>query len=436
VARTRYAVLTLGRPRATWSTEVSRWAAAGVLAIDVVRCVGAEEVRARLAGGRPFSALVIDADLPALDRDLVDAARAAGCATLAVGSTERDWTALGVAAVIPSGFGRDDFLAALQTYAVGLADANRHPGDPDPALTADLSRAWRGRVVAVTGPGGTGASTVAMALAQHLGDDPRSTGHVLLADFRLRAELAMLHGSPDVVPGLSELVEAHRAGRPDGRAVRSLTFDVHGRGYHLLLGLRRYCDWAALRTRAVEAAVDSLARTYRHVVVDLDPEPEGELETGSADLEDRNALTRATLDVADAVVVVGLPGMKGVHSLLRVVADLVAAGVDPARIVPVLNRSPRSPRARAEHQRAFADLVAEIDPGVFPLLHLGSNRQLERMVRDVGRLPASFGGPVGAAITAALDAAGDGPTSGTEPVAIVPGSLGFAGDDLATRAAS
>ena len=344
MSRTRYAVVGLARPRAAWFTEVSRWTAAGVVPADFIRCVGAEEVRARLGGGRPLSALLIDGGLPALDRDLVDVARAAGCATIVVGGDERDWRALGVAAVIPPAFSREDLLLALETHATGLADTTRFPGEPEPAAAVDRASAWRGRLVAVTGPGGTGASLVAMALAQHLAEDPRVAGHVLLADFKLRGELAMLHASPDVVPGVSELVEAHRAGRPDGRAIRSLTFEVPDRGYQLLLGLRRYRDWAAFRTRSVEAAVDNLARTYRHVVVDVDPESEGEVETGSAELEDRNALARTTLRSAAAVVVIGTPGVKGMHSLLRVVSDLLAAGVQAHRIVPVLNRSPRSPR--------------------------------------------------------------------------------------------
>lgn len=435
MSRTRYAVVGLARPRAAWFTEVSRWAAAGVVPVDFIRCVGSEEVRARLSGGRPLSALVIDGGLPALDRDLVDIARAAGCATIAVGSSERDWQALGVAAVIPPGFSREDLLVALETHATGLADTARFPGEPESPAATDLASAWRGQLVAVTGPGGTGASLVAIALAQQFAEDPRVTGHVLLADFKLRGELAMLHCSPDVVPGVSELVEAHRAGRPDGRAVRSLTFDVPDRGYQLLLGLRRYRDWAAFRTRSVEAAVDNLTRTFRHLVVDVDHETEGEIETGSAELEDRNALARTALRSAAAVVVVGTPGLKGMHSLLRVVADLLAAGVEAQRIVPVLNRSPRSPKARSEYQRTFADLVADLDPDVFPLVHLGSNRHVEGLVRDGGRLPAAIGGPVAAAVRAAVAEAGQLERAG-EPVAITPGSLGFAADDLINRAAS
>ena len=134
-------------------------------------------------------------------------------------------------------------------------------------------------------------------------------------------------------------------------------------------------------------------------------------------------------------MVVGTPGVKGMHSLLRVIADLLAAGVDAPRIVPVLNRSPRSPKARAEYQRAFADLMTDIDPNVFPLVHVGSSRHVEAMVRDGGRLPSSIGGPIAAAVSAAAAEAGQVHRH-AEPVAVIPGSLGFAADDLTNRAAS
>ncbi len=150
---------------------------------------------------------------------------------------------------------------------------------------ADLSNpvvtGWRGRLIAVTGRGGTGSSTVAMALAQGLADDARYAGMVVLADCSLDADLALLHDARDIVPGIQELVEVHRAGRPSPDEIRQLTFAVANRNYHLVLGLRRHRDWAALRPRALEAAIDGLRRTFRMVVADADPDLEGEDQCGS-----------------------------------------------------------------------------------------------------------------------------------------------------------
>jgi hypothetical protein len=63
-----------------------------------------------------------------------------------------------------------------------------------------------------------------MALAQGLANDDLHAGQVLLADLKLDADLAMLHDARDVVPGLQELVDAHRHGHPTGDEIRRLTF--------------------------------------------------------------------------------------------------------------------------------------------------------------------------------------------------------------------
>jgi hypothetical protein len=77
MAGDRFVLLGLARPRATWFSEVSRWATSAIVPAEFVKCVSAEEVRARLAVGRPWSAALLDGSLPAVDRDLL----AARCAT-------------------------------------------------------------------------------------------------------------------------------------------------------------------------------------------------------------------------------------------------------------------------------------------------------------------------------------------------------------------
>jgi len=168
-----------------------------------------------------------------------------------------------------------------------------------------LLAGFRGRLIAVTGRGGTGRSTLATALAQGLGADLRYSGTVCLADACLHGDQAVLHDARDVVPGVQELVEAHRSGNPSPERIRALTYDVPHRGYALLLGLRRHRDWTVVRPRAWEAALDGLCRSYRAVVADVDADVEGEAETGSFDIEDRNALARVAVGAADLVIAVG-----------------------------------------------------------------------------------------------------------------------------------
>ena len=424
----RFVVLGLAPARAGWFRAVGGWANSGALPAEFVKCLSAEEVGARLASGRPFSALVADGCLPSVDRDLVARAAAAGCAVFVVHDRRvaRDWSALGVAKVLGADFGRDELLHALSAHARMV---QRSSARADELVGRPSTGGWRGTVVAVTGPGGTGASTAAMALAQALGDDVRQAGMVLLADLRLHAELAMLHDVGDVGPGVQELVEAHRAGLPSADEVRGLVVSPEGRPYSLLLGLRRSRHWATLRPQAFAASFESLERAYRVVVCDVDPDVEGEEDGGSLDVEERNIMSRTAVSRAQAVFVVGSPSLKGLHGLVRVIEGLITFGVAPDRIVPVLNRAARSGRARSTLSAALAELVGPLLPlsvdgvtGLAGPIFL-PERRLEESLRDGTRLPGALASPLAGAFRAVADRA----RPADEPVVpepVRPGSLG------------
>src|SRR5437660_12059027 len=99
MAGERYVVLALSRARAEWLRAVAHWTTAGSIPVELVKCLSGEDLHARLASGRPCSAVLVDAGVPALDRDLVDLARGRGCAMVVVESRRvvRDWAGLGVA---------------------------------------------------------------------------------------------------------------------------------------------------------------------------------------------------------------------------------------------------------------------------------------------------------------------------------------------------
>jgi len=432
----RYVVLGLARVRAPWFGDVARWATSAALPVDFVKVVSGEEARARLRSGRPFSALLVDAGLAALDRDLVELAWQHGAVVIAVddGRSVRSWRDLGVHAVLPSGFEREQLLDGLRAVArpVSRGDELVMPTAPAPAEGVG---AWRGRLVAVTGAGGVGRSTLAMALAAGLAGDPRDRGLVVLADLALHGHQALLHDAGDVVPGLLELVEAHRASALPPPQVRALCFGVPERGYDVLLGLRRHRDWTALRPRAVDAALDALRGAYRVVVADVDADVEGEDQCGSVEVEDRNVLARHILLEADLVLVVGLAGIAGVHSQLRVTRDLLELGVAGDRIVPVVNRAPRNPRMRAEAGTAFARLLTATDPGVTLAsspVYLPERRRVAELLRDGAAPPAPLVRPLAGAVRGLLEVA-QRRTGGTgavaEPVPVAPGSLGSWYDD-------
>ena len=419
----RYVVLGLAPARSQWFEAVSQWSNSAALAAEFVKCVSAEEVRARLASGRVHSGLLVDAAVPALDRDLVRAASDAATPVIVVHDRRyagASWAELGAAAELPADFNRDQLLDALSLHCRPIGAGDRLP----PALVDAPAPLWLADMVTVCGPGGTGASTVAIAIAQGMASDARNAGRVLLADLARHADQAMLHDATDLGPGVQELVEAHRLGEVDPAEIRSMTFEVPRRGYHLLLGLRRPEAWSALRARAVDAAISGLRRSFRVVVADVEGDFEGESEGGSSEVEERNHLARAAAIRSAVVVAVGAPGMKGVYSLARLVRSLTACGVQPERILPVVNRAPRSPRARAELSRTFASL-AEAPAGQtlsapVPL----AERKLEDCVRDGAPLPAALVDPIHRAVMAVSEKIADSAPAHPGPARIPPGSLG------------
>lgn len=421
-----YVVLGVARPRAGWFTEVGRWANSAALPAEFVRCVSVEEVRARLATGRAWSALLLDQSVAGLERDLIDEARQIGCATIVVadGPRRRDWIELGAAAVLDEPVSRDALLDVLRTAAPSL---DRPAASGSELVSRPGAGPWNGRLVAVTGGGGTGASTVAAAVSQALAADPAHGGRVALVDAALDASQALLHDTGDVVPGLQELVEAHRTGVLDPDQLRALTWHCADRQYDLVLGLRRHRDWTVLRPRAVEAAVAALRGSYAVTVADVDDDVEGLALTGSSDVEDRNVLARHLTRVADLVLVTATPSVTGLHRLVHTLDRLLDHGVEVERLVPVVTQAPRSARARADLSRAVTDLAGPAGAALTTSpLFVAHRRDMPSVQRDGAPLPRSIVDPLGAAVSALLDhlepAAADADAEVAVPVR--PGSLG------------
>jgi len=379
-----------------WSQRVLTWPD-----FDAHHCASAEEARALLTGSRPWAVLLIDGAHHAADRDLIALATTSGSRPVVVESRNIaiDWGGLGAHSILGADFDQADLMSTLSNPSATVA-----------ATSAECP------LVCVTGSGGTGASTVAIALSQGLASRP---SRVLLADFRRHAELHVLHHLDPHGPGIGDLVEAHRTSSPDAMTLAELPAAVP-RGYRVLTGLRRAVGWSSLRPRALAAALRGLRSAYDIVVCDVDPDLEGEAEGGSCDVEERNSLSRTAVTNAACVVVVGGPGAKGAHSLLRVLGELWAHGVDPRQTVAVVNRGDRvsiqrlgTALAQLGGQDTTKLVLPELD--LEPLLFAGAP------------LPEALVSTVTDAVLSMLSVE---PRSGTpnlgapKPERITPGSLG------------
>jgi hypothetical protein len=101
-------------------------------------------------------------------------------------------------------------------------------------------------------------------------------------------------------------------------------------------------------------------------------------------------------------------------------------GVAARRIVPVLNRSTRGVRHRAEVTRAVASLLSDRDHELVAApLYLPERRHLDEVTRDTRRLPAALTTPITRAVAAALESAPPTERAADHPgVPVAAGSLG------------
>lgn len=416
----RLVALGTAPPGTGWFRAVGRWAATGEVPIELARCVGVDEVRRRL-DERPWSVVIVDTASPGLDRDLLVTARELGVPVIGIRAAGGPEGPPGLGTVLDTDIGPGELTDAILAVARSIPSVAEVPATPAPD---GVLRA--GRLIGVTGAGGTGASVTAMALAQGLGGE---RDDVVLADLALHADLGMLHGATDVVPGIQELVEAHQVGRPAPTALDELTWSSEDRGYRLVLGLRRHRDWTVLRPRALAAAIDSLLAHHGLVVADVDADVEGVDETGSADVADRNVLARTVADRADLIVVVGLDDLHGVHGLARTIGELCEHGVEPSRLLPVVNRAPRGRRRRAAVAQALGELVRARrgqPDGVPAPVFVGTSRSLETALVDPARLPDAFASVVVEAARARLESLPARSPEAEGPTPITPGDLGIA----------
>ena len=427
-----FVVLGVAPVRREWFGHVSKWANEAALPIQFIKCISVDEVVSRLESGRPFSAVLIDASANGVDRDLLDLATSVGASPIIIdhGLVDRNWGELGAKAVLNEHFDRMDLSSVLDAHAAPI-----HSGQTSSVSTQTSAPASRiGRVVAVTGAGGIGTSTVAMALTQGLaGHDDQLP--LALADMALRSTQALLHDTRDVVPGLLEFVDSHRLGIPNEAEAIGSIHSFPERGYDLLLGLRHERDWASIPARALSAGWTTLMNRYQTTVCDVTGDFAGLEETGSADIEDRNRLARMAVRHADLVLVVGQPGPWGLHHLIRTILSATEIGVSANAIVPVVNHAPRNPRAKAEITSAVSELLAarmSAADSIVPPIFVPYKKTLEANLGTGEPLPTSLTSPLASTVNALLNLAQPQPDFSVpnefegmgEPVAVVPGSLG------------
>ncbi len=421
-----FSVVAVAPPRTEWITRLAAWSNEGTVGVEVVRCVSIEELRARLDSMQRFSAAIVDESMIGLDRDLLMTARETGCASIVVtrGIRRRDWETLGASGTINDSFGTEDLLHTLRSWAEPTDRQDLHRrAEPQSIDGVELPAARLAPLVAVVGAGGTGTSTAAIALAQAFS----ATLAVTLVDASLDGSLALMLGTNELVPALQQLVEAHRLATPPPEELGCFLHTCPNHQFSLVPALRRHRDWTSLGTHAVGSSITSLRRTCQLLIADIDPDFEGEAETGSFDIGDRNALSRTIVGSADAVLVTGRPDLVGVSRLVRIISDLIELGIETDRLQIVMLRSGRSALGSGETRRGIDQLLRELRPSVVPpsAAFVDLPKGLDGLLLDARPFPESFADSLRSIADSILGSEWSTPAI-SDPIPIIPGSLGIA----------
>lgn len=319
------------------------WESAALSALDedprvvvLKRCVDVDDLMAAATSGQAH-VVVVALDAPGLDPTVVAHLRRHALRPVAVTSSAPDdldvrerASRLGIDAVV----GTDGIRGLADAVTSVEGDEETRPGrvtDDGPASVLEPPDAeGEHRVVAVWGPtGAPGRTTVAVNLAATLA---RRASPVLLVDADpYGGSVAQQLGVLDEVSGL--LAAARLAGA--GQLGERFASVCRGIDDHLAVvtGLPRADRWREVRGSHVEQLLE-VGRARGHVVVDTGFSLEEDAASDFGGRPARNAITHASLDLADEVVVVGSADPVGLSRLARALVDLrERSGGVPTRVV-------------------------------------------------------------------------------------------------------
>lgn len=293
----------------------------------VRRCVEIADVLAVSASGLA-RAVVIGADLPGLDADVIRSLADHAVVPIAITEPGERWAgAYGFAAIVEASGEPARIAAEIAAAARSGIRAPMPPAEPA-SSTADGVMARPGKVIAVWGPAGApGRSTVALGLA----DELSRRGHPTLlidADPYGGAQAAML-GLLDESPGIAAACRAAGAGTLDVAALARTCLQV-APSLRLLTGISRSDRWPELRPAGIETVLEQARALATVTIVDCGfcIEEDEELSYDSL-APRRNAATTTVLEHADEVLLVTgcdpvrvARGIRAVQELRELLPDI------------------------------------------------------------------------------------------------------------------
>jgi Flp pilus assembly CpaE family ATPase len=356
---------------AGWEVQLTRASQQPGARVEVVlRCYELDRLLAAAASGQIDTA-VLAADLQGLD--LSQLARLAGTGVAVIGvvpagddAAERRLRQLGFTTIVADTTPPDRLAELAQQEAATAATA---------AAAAGRELALRepgGKVLAVWGPkGAPGRTTIAVNLAYELA---RISDDLLLVDAdTYGGAVAVTLGITDAPADLAHLAQLADRGTLDGLQLRALT-QVGASGLRVATGLPSAAAWTAVRPATWEVLLGLCRQTFPLTVLDLAPylDEDDDLAYDHVELR-RNAVTRLTLQHADAVVAVARADPVGLYHFIAAYHELLELGV-PAEAVHTVVNQIRTERFASEHQNEVQQ-VLDRSLGVRPAVYVPYDRR-------------------------------------------------------------
>jgi MinD-like ATPase involved in chromosome partitioning or flagellar assembly len=353
---------------AAWEAPLVRALQHQALGVELLRrCVDHGELLGVALRDRPV-AVVLSADLPWLDRDLVGSLEDHGITVVAIGADEERvrLERIGISQHLGLDVGAEALATRLHRLAGARPHADRVDPEPEPA------EARRARLLAVWGgPGAPGRTTVASELAVCLA---RAGSEVVLIDGDAWAACVAQRLGLAEAPSVTQAARLAGDGWPesiDG------CLQPGPAGCSVLVGLARSELWPEVRERAWTAVLAAARERADFVVVDLAaPIEEDEDLVVDRSPYRRNTMTVQALHEADDVLLVSAGDPIGLRRGIVAHRTLVDARPDVGRrIRVVVNRAPTTPRRLQDYS-----VQVEEWTGAPPLAFLPTEPAFDRVV--------------------------------------------------------
>jgi MinD-like ATPase involved in chromosome partitioning or flagellar assembly len=289
---------------AGWETGALRVLTGRRDLVVLKRCVDVDDLLATATSGQADTA-VVAIEAPGLDLAAVDHLRSHGIRSVAVVADEPG-------AVRAARIGVPTSVSDVEELPSAII--SEHTPTAPPPAAAELPNETGGRVVAVWGPAGApGRTTVATALASALSRRRRTT---LIDVDPYAGSVAQVLGVLDEVSGLLSAARLAATGRLEEQFAgvqRALDTQLT-----VVTGLPRPDRWTEVRAGTIELLAETASR-HGHVVLDTGFSLDDDDLSGRPG---RHQLTRAALEAADEVLVVGTADPVGLARLARALVDL------------------------------------------------------------------------------------------------------------------